>query len=87
MSQMSHAIDTSKCASYGDTARVLRRTIIIGLTAFLTVVDLFATQAILPSVGASLSGKPSGHEFCRQREHDGDGGRRPLRRLLQPANQ
>jgi YNFM family putative membrane transporter len=27
---------------------VVRRTIVIGLTAFLTVVDLFATQAILP---------------------------------------
>ena len=31
-------------------AHVLRRTIVIGLTAFLTVVDLFATQAILPSL-------------------------------------
>src|SRR5262249_60320689 len=29
---------------------VLLRTILIGLTAFLTVVDLFATQAILPSL-------------------------------------
>jgi YNFM family putative membrane transporter len=29
---------------------VVRRTIVIGLTAFLTVVDLFATQAILPTL-------------------------------------
>ena len=29
---------------------VLLRTIVIGLTAFLTVVDLFATQAILPTL-------------------------------------
>ncbi|MBV9251769.1 MAG: MFS transporter, partial [Acetobacteraceae bacterium] len=29
---------------------ILRRTVVIGLTAFLTVVDLFATQAILPSL-------------------------------------
>src|SRR5262249_7832892 len=28
----------------------LLRTLVIGLTAFLTVVDLFATQAILPSL-------------------------------------
>ena len=33
---------------------VLLRTIVIGLTAFLTVVDLFATQAILPSLDAGL---------------------------------
>jgi YNFM family putative membrane transporter len=31
-------------------SRVLLRTIVIGLTAFLTVVDLFATQAILPTL-------------------------------------
>ena len=33
-----------------NAAHVLQRTIVIGLTAFLTVVDLFATQAILPSL-------------------------------------
>src|SRR5437667_6890422 len=32
------------------TAGALLRTLVIGLTAFLTVVDLFATQAILPSL-------------------------------------
>ena len=31
-------------------SHVVRRTLVIGLTAFLTVVDLFATQAILPSL-------------------------------------
>ena len=45
--------------SYGDTARVLRRTIIIGLTAFLTVVDLFATQAILPSLAQAYWVSPA----------------------------
>jgi predicted MFS family arabinose efflux permease len=36
-------------APAGETrAGVARRTVVIGLTAFLTVVDLFATQAILP---------------------------------------
>jgi len=33
-----------------DSVRALLRTFVIGLTAFLTVVDLFATQAILPSL-------------------------------------
>ncbi|MFY9599267.1 MAG: MFS transporter [Pseudolabrys sp.] len=45
--------------SYGDTARVLRRTIIIGLIAFLTVVDLFATQAILPSLAQAYRVTPA----------------------------
>ena len=47
MSQMSPAIDIPNMGTHSDTVRVVRRTIIIGLTAFLTVVDLFATQAIL----------------------------------------
>ena len=35
--------------------------IVIGVTAFLTVVDLFATQALLPTLTASSrSPKPSG---------------------------
>jgi len=59
MSQMSHAMDTRHMVSYGDTARVLRRTIIIGLTAFLTVVDLFATQAILPSLAQAYRVSPA----------------------------
>ncbi len=33
---------------------MLRRNLIIGLIAFLTVVDLFATQAILPSLAQAL---------------------------------
>ena len=38
---------------------VARRTIIIGLTAFLTVVDLFATQAILPSLARAYQVTPA----------------------------
>src|ERR1044071_9309530 len=38
---------------------VLRRTIVIGLTAFLTVVDLFATQAILPSLATAYNVSPA----------------------------
>jgi hypothetical protein len=33
-----------------DAAAVLFRSVVIGLIAFLTVVDLFATQAIPPSL-------------------------------------
>jgi MFS transporter, YNFM family, putative membrane transport protein len=50
MSQMSPTMEMSHMAAHGDAARVIRRTVIIGLIAFLTVVDLFATQAILPSL-------------------------------------
>ncbi|MGA9336890.1 MAG: MFS transporter, partial [Pseudolabrys sp.] len=50
--------------SYDDTARVLRRTIIIGLTAFLTVVDLFATQAILPSLAQAYRVTPAAMSFA-----------------------
>ena len=35
---------------HGHSPDVVRRSLVIGLTAFLTVVDLFATQAILPSL-------------------------------------
>ena len=49
-----HAIDGSS-----DTAAVLTRTLIIGLTAFLTVVDLFAVQAILPSLRAHYGVTPA----------------------------
>ena len=64
MSQMSHTIDMVHTNSYGDTARVLRRTIIIGLTAFLTVVDLFATQAILPSLAQAYRVTPAAMSFA-----------------------
>jgi MFS transporter, YNFM family, putative membrane transport protein len=79
MSQMSPAMmDTLQMASHSDTPRVLRRTIIIGLTAFLTVVDLFATQAILPSLAQAYRVSPAAMSFCGQREHDGDGSCGPL---------
>jgi predicted MFS family arabinose efflux permease len=35
------------------------RTLVIGITAFLTVVDLFATQAILPSLAAAYDVSPA----------------------------
>lgn len=49
---------------HADAGHVLRRTIIIGLTAFLTVVDLFATQAILPSLAAAYNVSPAAMGFA-----------------------
>jgi predicted MFS family arabinose efflux permease len=42
-----------------DTLSDLRRNLIIGLIAFLTVVDLFATQAILPSLAKAYGVAPA----------------------------
>src|SRR6476660_7608579 len=48
----------------GQPSGVLLRTIVIGLTAFLTVVDLFATQAILPSLARAYSVMPAAMGFA-----------------------
>jgi predicted MFS family arabinose efflux permease len=64
MSKMSPTMDTPQLSVHSDTARVLRRTIIIGLTAFLTVVDLFATQAILPSLAQAYQVTPAAMSFA-----------------------
>jgi MFS transporter, YNFM family, putative membrane transport protein len=64
MSQMSHAMDARAIDAYSDAGRVLRRTIIIGLIAFLTVVDLFATQAILPSLAQAYRVSPAAMSFA-----------------------
>jgi len=50
MTQVSHAVVLPAMAVHAHASHVVRRTLVIGLTAFLTVVDLFATQAILPSL-------------------------------------
>src|SRR5215472_2169230 len=64
MSQMLHTMDMPQMGAHGGTVRVLRRTIIIGLTAFLTVVDLFATQAILPSLAQAYQVTPAAMSFA-----------------------
>src|SRR5260221_7285924 len=43
---------------------VVLRSLIIGLTAFLTVVDLFATQAILPSLTRHYNVTPAAMSFA-----------------------
>ena len=42
----------------------LLRTVVIGLTAFLTLVDLFATQAILPSLTRAYGVSPAAMGFA-----------------------
>ena len=46
------------------SAGALRRTLVIGLIAFLTVVDLFATQAILPSLVRAYRVSPAAMGFA-----------------------
>jgi predicted MFS family arabinose efflux permease len=45
-------------------SKVLLRSLVIGLTAFLTVVDLFATQAILPSLARAYNVSPAAMGFA-----------------------
>src|SRR5215216_4224932 len=51
MSHIAHAVGPAHMMAHAHPSRVLLRSLVIGLTAFLTVVDLFATQAILPTGG------------------------------------
>jgi MFS transporter, YNFM family, putative membrane transport protein len=48
----------------GQSPGVLLRSLVIGLTAFLTVVDLFATQAILPSLTRHYHVTPAAMGFA-----------------------
>ena len=48
---------------------VVLRSLVIGLTAFLTVVDLFATQAILPSLTRHYNVIARRDGLCGQRQH------------------
>src|SRR6185436_16862466 len=49
---------------HGHSPGVVLRSVIIGLTAFLTVVDLFATQAILPSLTRHYNVTPAAMGFA-----------------------
>src|SRR5260370_31107330 len=55
----SHAMEM-----HGHSPGVVQRSLIIGLTAFLTVVDLFATQAILPSLTRHYNVAPAAMGFA-----------------------
>jgi MFS transporter, YNFM family, putative membrane transport protein len=59
MSHISHAVETADMMAHTHPSGVLLRNFVIGLTAFLTVVDLFATQAILPSLTKAYAVTPA----------------------------
>jgi predicted MFS family arabinose efflux permease len=55
---------TSNDAMHAHSPGVVLRSVVIGLTAFLTVVDLFATQAILPSLARHYQVAPAAMGFA-----------------------
>jgi predicted MFS family arabinose efflux permease len=59
MAQAAPALATSPIEMQAHASGVLLRTVVIGLTAFLTVVDLFATQAILPTLTLAYNVTPA----------------------------
>jgi YNFM family putative membrane transporter len=63
---MAHAVplEAVQMEMQGHPSGVLLRTVVIGLTAFLTVVDLFATQAILPSLARAYNVTPAAMGFA-----------------------
>jgi predicted MFS family arabinose efflux permease len=61
MGQMSQALEEPADLYASGT---LLRTVLIGLTAFLTLVDLFATQAILPSLTKAYGVTPAAMGFA-----------------------
>ena len=63
---MAHAVSSEavQMEMQSHPSGVLLRTIVIGLTAFLTVVDLFATQAILPSLARAYHVTPAAMGFA-----------------------
>jgi YNFM family putative membrane transporter len=64
MTEPSRAVAAPHLEAHEHSASVLLRSIIIGLTAFLTVVDLFATQAILPSLARHYGVSPAAMGFA-----------------------
>jgi MFS transporter, YNFM family, putative membrane transport protein len=64
MSQMSHAVGMTSIDAHGRTSGAALRAFVIGLTAFLTVVDLFAAQAILPALTRAYHVTPAAMGFA-----------------------
>jgi MFS transporter, YNFM family, putative membrane transport protein len=64
MTEASHAVDVAEGERHGHSSGVFLRSVIIGLTAFLTVVDLFATQAILPTLTRHYGVTPAAMGFA-----------------------
>ncbi|MBX9648559.1 MAG: MFS transporter [Xanthobacteraceae bacterium] len=64
MTDMSAAMKSDAMETHGHSPGVVLRSLVIGLTAFLTVVDLFATQAILPSLARHYNVSPAAMGFA-----------------------
>jgi YNFM family putative membrane transporter len=64
MTTLSHVQPVAHLAAMPRAESVFRRNLVIGLIAFLTVVDLFATQAILPSLARAYSVMPAAMGFA-----------------------
>jgi YNFM family putative membrane transporter len=64
MTQAATTLEMSRMEMAGHSSGVLLRSAVICLTAFLTVVDLFATQAILPSLTRAYNVTPAAMGFA-----------------------
>jgi predicted MFS family arabinose efflux permease len=64
MSELSAPIKPAATEMHRHSPGVVMRSLVIGLTAFLTVVDLFATQAILPSLTRHYNVSPAEMGFA-----------------------
>jgi MFS transporter, YNFM family, putative membrane transport protein len=64
MTDIPAGMESESMAMHGHSQGVVLRSLIIGLTAFLTVVDLFATQAILPSLAKHYNVTPAAMGFA-----------------------
>ena len=77
----------SPMPSHASRGAPLLRSLVIGLVAFLTVIDLFAAQAILPSLARAYNVTPAAMGLAVNASHLRHGGRRAGGRVLQPKNQ
>jgi MFS transporter, YNFM family, putative membrane transport protein len=64
MADFSAQIKSDPMDTHGHSPGAVLRSTVIGLTAFLTVVDLFATQAILPSLARHYQVTPAAMGFA-----------------------
>src|SRR6266849_1829284 len=64
MTHAAQVVESSHMDMHAQSSGALLRSTIIGLTAFLTLVDLFATQAILPSLTRAYGVTPAAMGFA-----------------------
>jgi len=76
MTDMPMGVLAEPMQEHGHSPGVALRFLAIGLTAFLTVVDLFATQAILPTLTRHYGVTPDGVACAPQNASDDDGAER-----------